>query len=45
MLHVCDHPDEARQKTLEGYEHVKEDFSEQAIYTKHIELYQKYVRR
>jgi glycosyltransferase involved in cell wall biosynthesis len=45
MLFVCDHPTEASQKALDGYEHVKEEFSEQAIYKKHIDLYQKYVRR
>lgn len=45
MLQVCNHPEEAIRKALEGYQHVKDAFSEQAIYLKHIKLYQKHVRR
>lgn len=45
MLYVSRHSSEAKQKTYDGFMHVKEEFSEQAIYKKHIDLYQKYVKR
>ena len=45
MLQVCNHPEEAKRKALEGYQHVKDAFSEQAIYLKHIKLYQEHVKR